>query len=425
MTDSTPTGATPAENQTRPGEQARELAARLQDDQRARWARRDRMMVETYLQQYPLLETDAEAVLDLIYHEMLLCQEAGETPRLEDYLRRFPQYEAPLRDQFELEEIMNPGRLFASRRTQAASTVPAGPAASVSLPAIAGYQMLRVLAHGGMGVVYQARQIRLGHLVAIKMIRDSSRARPQHLARFEREAQVIARLQHPHIVQIYEVGEHEGCPYFTMEFMAGGSLDKQIAATPSSPRAAAQLVEVLARTIHFAHQHGIIHRDLKPANILLRPLTAVAPMNGGATNPSAAGSSVAPSTVSDFLPKITDFGLAKQIEEDQQHTQTGVVIGTLDYMAPEQARAEKVLTTAVDVFSLGAILYELLTQRPPFHAATPQETLARLQECEPDRPRKLNAQVDRDLETICLKCLEKEPSRRYGSARSRSERRRV
>ncbi len=252
----------------------------------------------------------------------------------------------------------------------------------------AGYEILGELGRGGMGVVYQARQVKLNRVVALKMIRAAGLAGSDELARFRTEAEAVARLQHPNIVQVFEVGEHEGRPYFSLEFCSGGSLDKKLAGSPLPAEEAARLVELLAQAMQAAHQANVIHRDLKPANVLLS---------------------------ADGTPKITDFGLAKKLDEAGQ-TQTGAVMGTPSYMAPEQAEGNRVVGPACDIYALGAILYECLTGRPPFKAATLSDTMMQVLHQEPVSPRQLNAQVPRDLETVCLKCLEKEPTRRYLSA---------
>jgi tetratricopeptide (TPR) repeat protein/predicted Ser/Thr protein kinase len=256
-------------------------------------------------------------------------------------------------------------------------------------PAVPGYEVLGVLGRGGMGVVYQARQTSLRRLVALKMILAGGHASGEQRARFRTEAEAAARLQHPNVVQIHEVGEHDGLPFFCLEFVDGGSLASRLDGTPWPPRQAAQLLETLARAVHAAHQRGIVHRDLKPANVLL---------------------------AEDGTPKITDFGLAKVLDAAGP-TGSGEIMGTPSYMAPEQTgRYAHAIGPATDVYSLGAVLYELLTGRPPFKGETPLATVAQVAADEPVPPRRLQPGVPRDLETACLKCLQKEPARRYASA---------
>jgi eukaryotic-like serine/threonine-protein kinase len=262
------------------------------------------------------------------------------------------------------------------------------------------YEILGVLGRGGMGVVYKAKQKRLNRIVALKMILGGLHASDEDLRRFRQEAEASARLQHPNIVQIHEIGEMDGKPYFSLEYVDGGSLAGKMANEPQPAFAAAQLIEILARAMHYAHQRGIVHRDLKPANILL----ASAPPEG---------SSAAPVT-SFGIPKITDFGLAKRMDVDLGQTQSGAILGTPSYMAPEQAGGRvREIGPATDVYALGAILYDLLTGRPPFKANTLADTLRQVQMVEPVSPGRLQPQVPRDLATICLKCLNKEPKKRY------------
>ena len=220
------------------------------------------------------------------------------------------------------------------------------------------------------------------------MIRDSGHARADALARFRTEAEAIARLQHPNIVQVFEVGEHDGRPFLAMEFCPGGGLDRKLKGAPLSPHEAAALMETLARAMEAAHRARVVHRDLKPANVLLS---------------------------ADGTPKISDFGLARKLDEAGQ-TQTGAVMGTPSYMAPEQARGEGTVGPAADVYALGAILYELLTGRPPFRGATTFDTLQQVLYRGAGRARRHKPKVPRDLEAICLTCLEKEPARRYATA---------
>jgi tetratricopeptide (TPR) repeat protein len=256
-------------------------------------------------------------------------------------------------------------------------------------PAVAGYEILGLLGRGGMGVVYRARQVALGRVVALKMILAGRHARAEELARFQAEAEAVARLQHPNIVQVHEVGQAEGAPFFSLEYLEGGSLEQKLAGTPLEARASARLVEVLARAAHFAHERGIVHRDLKPANVLL---------------------------AADGTPKVTDFGLARRLDE-AGGTASGAVLGTPSYMAPEQASGKgKEAGPAADVYALGAILYECLTGRPPFKGETSLDTLSQVVVDEPVAPSRLRPRLPRDLEVICLKCLQKSPAARYASA---------
>jgi serine/threonine-protein kinase len=255
---------------------------------------------------------------------------------------------------------------------------------------VAGYEILCELGRGGMGVVYKARQVALNRLVALKMVLAGAHASPEVLARFRSEAEAVARLQHPNIVQIYEVNEQDGLPYFSMEFVDGISLAEQANDMPQPARWAAEMVEKLARAMHAAHQRGIVHRDLKPGNVLL---------------------------TADGQPRITDFGLAKQLDTGVHQTRTGDVMGTPCYMAPEQAEGRpKDIGPHTDVYALGAILYELLTGRPPFRGETDVDTMVQVLCEEPVPPHRFQARLPLDLETICLKCLQKAPARRYPSA---------
>jgi serine/threonine-protein kinase len=265
------------------------------------------------------------------------------------------------------------------------------------------YRILKILGAGGMGVVYQAWQPRPQRLVALKMTSGKSRTGSERLARFRSEPEIAARLQHPNIVQVFEAGEQADRPYFTMEFVGGGNLAQRLQTVPLSPRAAAELVQILAEALHFAHVRGFVHRDLKPSNILL-----TSPGDGLANSPS--------------VPKISDFGLAKQVEGEREgayQTQSNAILGTPAYMAPEQAAGGAgSVGLLADVYALGAILYECLAGRPPFRAATVLETLEQVRTQEPLPPSRLQPGLPRDLQTICLKCLEKDPQRRYGSAQA-------
>jgi tetratricopeptide (TPR) repeat protein/predicted Ser/Thr protein kinase len=262
-------------------------------------------------------------------------------------------------------------------------------------PHIPGHEVRELLGRGGMGVVYKAWHRRLQRPVAVKMLLAGAYAKPQELERFLREAETVAGLQHANIVQVHEAGDVDGRPYFTMEFVEGGSLAQKLAGTPQPARQAAALVASVAEAVHAAHQRGIVHRDLKPGNILL---------------------------TADGTPKLTDFGLARHLEGTAGLTQSGVPVGTPSYMAPEQAEGKaRGVGPAADTYALGAILYELLTGRPPFWAETAAASLQHVLTEDPVPPSRLNPQVPRDLETICLKCLHKEPERRYASAAALAE----
>jgi WD40 repeat protein len=396
------------------GLSAADLVAALCHDQRQRWRRGERPTVEDYLARYPALRADPEAVRALVLGELALREDCGEEPVVEDLLKRFPQHAEALRRLLQLRQELKDG---SSVSTAGAATVgPADssaggeglpptraavtqPAPVVPLPAaewvaVAGYEVLGRLGKGGMGVVYQARQIGLDRLVALKMILHAEHASSDERERFRTEAQAVARLHHPNIVQIYEVGECQGLPYFSMELCPQGSLADQLDGTPWDAGSAARLVETLARALQAAHAAGIVHRDIKPANVLL---------------------------AADGTPKVTDFGLARRLDVQGQ-TRTGVLMGTASYMAPEQARGRaKEAGPAADTYALGAVLYELLTGRPPFKAATDMDTMLQVVSQEPVPLRRLQPRVPRDLETICLQCLQKSPAKRYASALALAE----
>jgi serine/threonine-protein kinase len=269
---------------------------------------------------------------------------------------------------------------------------PAGPAAAPAAEFVADgkYELLGELGRGGMGVVYKARQVGLERVVALKMILAGSMASEDQHRRFRAEAQVAARVQHPHVVQVFETGQINGLPYLVMQYVEGCSLAERLRAGPLPIEAAVRLAAAVARAVADLHTHGIVHRDLKPSNILLDAADR---------------------------PFVTDFGLAKLIEGDSGATQSGTILGTVQYMAPEQAAGRgKEVSPAADVYALGSILYELLTGRPPFQAETPLDTLLAVLESEPEPPRRVNPKVPRVLEQVCLQCLDKVPGRRYPSA---------
>src|SRR6266568_4642206 len=257
------------------------------------------------------------------------------------------------------------------------------------------YELLEQIGRGGQGVVFRAHQKSLNRTVALKVIRLGQWASEAHVKRFRREAEAAARLEHPCIVPIYEVGERDGSCYFSMKFVEGGQLDEVIRREPMPPRRAAELIAKVARTVHYAHEHGILHRDIKPGNILL----------------DAKGE-----------PHLTDFGLARLVESESTVTRTLEVLGTPSYMAPEQAVGNNAAIGSVtDVYGLGAVLYQLLTGQPPFAGGTTYETIKLLLDTKPRQPRLLNPKIDRDLSTICLKCLEKDPNRRYPTSLALAE----
>ena len=277
-------------------------------------------------------------------------------------------------------------------------------------PEISGYQILEELGRGGMGVVYLARHQALNRLVAVKMILAGEQASPHQLVRFRAEGEIVARLRHPNIVQIFEFGWHGRQPYFVLEHVEGGNLEQWLAGRPMPPHHAAELIETLARASHYAHEQGVVHRDLKPANVLLAPDRVG---DGRAHKPEVTAAEPSPRLV----PKITDFGLAKPLGTDWRLTQSGVAAGTPSYMAPEQVRAGTgAIGPQTDVYALGAILYELLTGRPPFLSASTAETMQQILTDEPLPPSHLQPTLPGDLVTVCLKCLEKEPRRRYADA---------
>jgi predicted Ser/Thr protein kinase len=316
-----------------------------------------------------------------------------------EYVRRFPEYADVLKAQAELHRAMAaepptapppPGDAAPAAELPTAAPVDGPPPAGGGFvpTAVPGYQVVGVLGRGGMGVVYKAVQVGLNRPVALKMILTGQWASPAEVQRFRLEAEAVALLDHPHIVPVYEVGERDGLHYFSMKLVEGGSLAEHLPRLARDPRAAVRLLAAVARAVQYAHQRGVIHRDLKPANVLLD---------------------------ADDRPYVTDFGLAKRAGGSDL-TGTGTVVGTPCYMAPEQAAGRKDLTTAVDVYALGAILYEALTGRPPFRGETPLDTLRQVLEQEPERPRSVHAAADAGLEAVCLKCLAKDPAQRYASA---------
>jgi serine/threonine protein kinase/tetratricopeptide (TPR) repeat protein len=274
---------------------------------------------------------------------------------------------------------------------------------------IPGYEIVREIGRGGMGIVFQARQVKLDRMVALKMIRGYLDVDSMERERFLREAQALARMQHPNIVQVFDVGEHNSQPYFASELVSGGNLAGYISGQPQPARLAARLIQTLAGAVQHAHEQGIVHRDLKPANVLLAPLRSRVPGSSGQGDSGSLGLL--------GTPKITDFGLAKQLGGGSGQTRSGAILGTPSYMAPEQAEgAVHEVGPAADIYSLGAILYELLTGVPPFRGETALDTLYQVVNRSPRPPSELQPTVPRELEAICLRCLEKVPAARYPTA---------
>jgi WD40 repeat protein/serine/threonine protein kinase len=387
--------------------------------QREAWEKKTPWWLDQILEEYPLLRGMREFLLDVINNEILLRSEAGQQPALEDYVRAFPDLREQLEQIFAIHEMIegasDSNESKRPEQTLAATVELAGKSERTSFPELPNYAVLETLGQGGMGVVFKAQDRRLKRFVAIKMIRGGGDFDGEERRRFQLEAEAVAKLDHPNIVHIFEIGEHRGEPFFALEFVEGGSLKSVLQGKPQAPHFCAQMIETLARAIHHAHQQGVVHRDLKPANILLHRL-----------HDEPAKSSTASLSQSLFLvrqdekayvPKIADFGLAKQISGDQATSRSHAIVGTPSYMAPEQVTADRI-EPAADVYALGAILYEMVTGRPPFLGQTMMDTLEQVKNDPPLPLTKLQPKCPRDLETICLKCLQKSPGQRYKSAES-------
>jgi serine/threonine protein kinase len=352
--------------------------ARLLVAQRERWARGDRVLVEELLRQHPSLHGEHEGVLDLIYQEVVLRERRGESPRRDEYLRRFPELAAAITDQFDVHQAIE-----------------AGP----ELPAVPGYELLAEIGCGGMGRVYRARDVARDRLVAVKVLRPEHSAKRAVRKRFVAEVRAAAALDHPNIVKVYAAGEAGGEPYFVMELIDGFSLEEVVRRGPADPvRAAAWLIPV-ADAVHSAHEKGVIHRDLKPANVMI----------------DAAG-----------RPRVMDFGMAKVLRgagaAGLSSTLHGTILGTPSYMPPEQAGGSADQGPYSDVYSLGAVLYALLTGRPPFDEGNFLGTVLKVRSAErPPAVRGLRPDVPEPLERICHRCLSKPPGDRFPTAAELSE----
>jgi tetratricopeptide (TPR) repeat protein/predicted Ser/Thr protein kinase len=376
-----------------------EKLAQARAEQRRDWQAGRRVLAEAYLEQFPELAEDVGAVVDLVSAEYSLRTELDDDPQVDEFTQRFPRHADIIRDRLEepteATEATKATLPLPAGMEGTATAVPARPVREGKRPiAIPGYEILGELGRGAMGVVYRTRQKGLGREVAVKMVLSGQFAGPHELERFRSEAVQLAKLQHPNIVQVFEVGECDGRPFFAMEYVPGGSLARLLGKKPMPAQQAAELAETLARAMHHAHERGIIHRDLKPANILL---------------------------AADGSPKVTDFGLAKG-GGSAADTGTFAVLGTPSYMAPEQAGGRsRDVGPAADVYALGAILYECLTGRPPFRAPNWLDTVHLVATAEPVAPGALTSNLPPDLETITLKCLQKEPAKRYASAAAQAD----
>jgi serine/threonine-protein kinase len=363
----------------------------LRLDQKERWARGEVVPAEWYLEQFPHITLDENGPLVLIYGEVLARTERGERPALADFILRFPQYAEFLTLQWEVHDALE-GAATRHGTTLTFEGPPGDePTPIIQRPTVPGYEIEEEVGRGAVGAVYRARQAAINRPCALKVVLEGQTGRTDKLTRFFEEGRAIARFKHPNIVGIYDLGTHETGPFMALEWVGGGTLADRIAGTPLPPTEAAKLATTLARAVGYAHEHGVIHRDLKPANVLM----------------TEAGE-----------PKIADFGLAKllnAVNPDGSLT-AGQPLGTPTYMAPEQTgtgRGE--VSPAADVYSLGAVLYEMLTGRVPLAGSTIHDTLRLVAEQEPVPPQDLNAAIPKDLETICLKCLEKDPKKRYSN----------
>ena len=392
------------------------LLGQLRADQHERWKRGDRRPVDQYLVEHSELQSNERLLVDLIYSEFCLREELGENPEAKEYLERFPQFVGELRSQFEFHKEIDadhrrlvaassqndvPGSLeFQPKQTQThvdrtgsrdvGGSFAPGDQLAKGMGRFGDYEILSEISRGGMGVVYRAWQTSLKRDVAIKVILAGRLASEHDVKRFCAEAEAAATLDHPNIVRIHQVGQCEGRHFYSMALVDGPSLAEKLDQGAWAPRDAALLVQRIAEAVQYAHARGVIHRDLKPQNVLL---------------------------TKDGQPHVTDFGLAKRLEGSSDLTSSGEILGTPSYMPPEQALGKtREIGPLSDVYSLGAILYTLLTAHPPFSGGDPISVLRKVVDTQAGSPRELNPRVDPDLETITLKCLQKDPNHRYSSA---------
>ncbi|MFO0880337.1 MAG: serine/threonine-protein kinase [Gemmataceae bacterium] len=359
------------------------LVSRLRADLSSRWQRGERISVEHYLVHYPDLSSDAGALLEMILAEASAREQRGDTPLLREYQLRFPSQAEALARRWAFLELMSQDDQLVGT-TLPGSTAP--PEARRRLPMrLPGFILEEEIGRGGMGVVFRGRQEILGRPIAVKLIRSGPLAGSEEVTRFRTEAQALSRLNHPRILTVHSLGEWQGCHYLVMDYIPGGSLADRLKGGPLPIREAVELVRDLARAMQCVHDVKVVHRDLKPANILAGPL-------------------------------IADFGLARLLDEDGSLTASGLVLGTPQYMAPEQASAQGDIGPAADVYSLGVILYECLTGRPPLNGSNRLATLDLVKRRHPTRPSRWRPEVSPDLDAVCLRCLSKQPRDRYPSA---------
>ncbi|HKB02852.1 MAG TPA: serine/threonine-protein kinase [Gemmataceae bacterium] len=375
----------------------------IEVDRTERWHRGDRVKAERYLKDYPPIKEDTEAALVLIYGEYYLRKEMGETPSLMEFIARFPHHARRLRDQVLLHEAIELGH----------EAMGGGP------PEVPGLAVQELLGQGGMCSVYRAVDEKAGREVAVKVLDPRHLQNMLRVARFRREIGSLLRLTHPNIVLGYRTGESSGLPYLIMEYCPGGTLADYLATHVVPPSAAARILRDLAAAVEYAHQKGVIHRDLKPSNVLLSVVQSADEVPSG-VYPATDAVGLHP-VLSDiefpFVPKLSDFGLAKcTLGNEGSITATRETLGTPCYMAPELTVGARDADFRTDVYGIGAILYELLTGRPPFFATSPMEVLRMVRESPPMAPAEVNPRVPPELQAVCLRCLEKEPDERFQTA---------